>query len=60
MRNMQTIGAFMRLLDREGELMHFVLFYKIDVTNRYPVYTAACGAAVTVVLICTAHAWGWL
>lgn len=40
--------------------MRFILFYKIEVTNRYPVTTAICGTCATVVFMCIVRAWGWL
>lgn len=40
--------------------MHFLLFYKIDVTDRYPVATLVCGSCLVLILICGMRAWGLL
>lgn len=40
--------------------MRFLLLYKIDVTNRYPVTTAVCGACAIYALMLAGHAMGWL
>jgi hypothetical protein len=40
--------------------MHFLLFYKIELTDRYPVTTLICGASATVLMLCIGKAWGIL
>jgi hypothetical protein len=40
--------------------MHFLLFYKIELTDRYPVATLICGASATVLMLCIGKAWGIL
>jgi hypothetical protein len=40
--------------------MHFLLFYKIELTDRYPVTTLICGASTTVLMLCIGKAWGIL
>ena len=40
--------------------MRFLLLYKIQITDKYPVITAMCGICVTVALATGLHALGWL
>jgi hypothetical protein len=40
--------------------MDFLLFYKIELTDRYPVATLICGASATVLMLCIGKAWGIL
>jgi hypothetical protein len=40
--------------------MRFILFYKIELTDRYPVATLICGASATVLMMCIGKAWGIL
>jgi hypothetical protein len=40
--------------------MRFLLLYKIELTDRYPVATLICGASATVLLMCIGKAWGIL
>jgi hypothetical protein len=40
--------------------MRFLLFYKIELTDRFPVTTAICGTCVTFALATCLHAMGWL
>lgn len=40
--------------------MRFILFYKIELTDRYPVTTAVCCASIVYAVMYAIHALGWL
>lgn len=40
--------------------MHFLLLYKIEVTDRYPVTTAICGACLAYGVMFLSKSAGWI
>jgi hypothetical protein len=55
-----NISIETRFLACTETTMNFLLFYKIELTDRYPVATLICGASATVLMLCIGKAWGIL